>query len=219
MNLNKTLCAASIVGIVVFSSISEAQQFQAEPIVRNPALREELLKRLEWDQETRQAVVESAAKSLNGQPDALLVRDMRERNQANQEWLVAYLAERPWPSFSEVGEDGAHAAWMIAHHADSDRLFQRKCLELMQKLYDTNQREVSAVNLAYLKDRVRVANGLTQLYGTQVRIKNGVFEPVEVDKPELLERRRADLGLQSMEDYLRKLQLNYARARGNTQNR
>lgn len=220
MNLNKTLCAISVTGLVVLSSIAVGQQFQAEPTVRNPALREELLKRMEWDQETRKAVVDSAAKSFNGQPDALLVRDMRERNEANREWLAAYLAEHPsWPTHTEVGEDGAHAAWIIAHHADSDRIFQRNCLRLIQRQFELDAKEVSAVDLAYLKDRVRVASGMKQLYGTQVRIRNGNFEPVEIDQPEKLALRRANLGLQSMEDYLNRLRLNYARARGNTQNR
>lgn len=219
MNLNRTLCAVSLTGIVVLSSVTFGQQFQAAPTVQSPALREELLKRMEWDQETRKAVVESVANSFNGQPDRLLLRDMQERNDANREWLAAYLVDHSWPTFSEVGEDGAHAAWIIAHHADSDRAFQHSCLGMMNELYELKPDEVSAIDLAYLRDRIRVASGLKQFYGTQVRIRNGIFEPVEIDRPELLERRRANLGLQSMEDYLQSLQLNYARARGTTQNR
>jgi hypothetical protein len=30
-----------------------------------------------------------------------------------------------------VGEDGAHAAWLLAQHADRDPAFQRRCLDLL----------------------------------------------------------------------------------------
>jgi hypothetical protein len=51
----------------------------------------------------------------------------------NLAWLKEVVAEVGWPGQSMVGEDGAHAAWLLAQHADQDPAFQRRCLELLPK--------------------------------------------------------------------------------------
>ena len=49
----------------------------------------------------------------------------------NLAWLKRVVTEVGWPGRSAVGEDGAHAAWLLVQHADRDPAFQRKCLELV----------------------------------------------------------------------------------------
>ena len=49
----------------------------------------------------------------------------------NLAWLKEVVAEVGWPGQSMVGEDGAHAAWLLAQHADQDPAFQLRCLELL----------------------------------------------------------------------------------------
>jgi hypothetical protein len=49
----------------------------------------------------------------------------------NLAWLKETVAEVGWPGRSMVGEDGAHAAWLLAQHADRDPAFQRRCLDLV----------------------------------------------------------------------------------------
>jgi Family of unknown function (DUF6624) len=63
-----------------------------------------------------------------------------------------------------VGGDGAHAAWLLARHADQDPAFQRRCLELLTQAVASG--EAAKIELAYLTDRV-LAEGKPQEYGTQ----------------------------------------------------
>lgn len=219
MNWTNRLCVTTIVTLVALASSTAVAQNFSEPDVTMPGLRDRLIDRMEIDQKARRAVMDSIARSVDGRPNAELVNDMRDVNTINKRWLSDYLADHPWPSITEVGKDGAHAAWIIVQHADQDRVFQRECLTRMRNMYDTTPREINVVDLAYLTDRVRVATGKPQLYGTQVMIRDGQFKPVEIEKPEELDVRRESLGLQSMDDYLFALRQNYARSRGNTTNR
>jgi hypothetical protein len=73
-------------------------------------LRAELLRRVETDQVAR--------KALDGEA-------MRDADGENLPWLKGVIAAHGWPGASLVGTDGAHAAWLLAQHADADPAFQR----------------------------------------------------------------------------------------------
>ena len=68
----------------------------------------------------------------------------------------------------------ARKAWLLVQHADADVKFQRRCLDLMARL---PKGEVSISNLAYLTDRVLLAEGKKQLYGTQFTSVDGKWQP------------------------------------------
>jgi hypothetical protein len=63
------------------------------------ALRAELLRRVEKDQDARKA------------PN---FDRMREVDAENLPWLKAVVAESGWPGSSLVGVDGAHAMWLMS---------------------------------------------------------------------------------------------------------
>ncbi len=56
-------------------------------------------------------------------------------------------------------------------------------------------------NIAYLEDRVRVAQGRPQLYGTQFDDPGVNFGPKEVQDRINLDKRRLKVGLSSFADY------------------
>ena len=76
-------------------------------------------------------------------------------------------------------------------------------LELMKPLVDSG--EVSAVNVAYLTDRVRMHEGKPQVYGTQFRRSNGHWEPYPIEDPDRVDERRAALGLPTLAEYKKQL--------------
>src|SRR5689334_4031878 len=115
------------------------------------ALRAELLRRMEKDQEARLV------------PDEGRVG---EAGAENLPWLKRLVAERGWPGSSLVGVDGAHAMWLLAQHADADPAFQRHCLGLLAAAVEAG--EASRVDQAYLTDRVLLHEGEQQVYGTQL---------------------------------------------------
>jgi Family of unknown function (DUF6624) len=81
----------------------------------------------------------------------------------NLAWLKDVIAEVGWPGRSMVGKDGAHAAWLLAQHADRDPAFQRRRLDLVTQAAARGQ--ASPAELAYLTDRGLLAEGKSQEYG------------------------------------------------------
>ncbi len=97
-----------------------------------------------------------------------------------------------WPGHRLVGADGAHAAWLLVQHAPED--VQEECLPLLADAVARG--DASAVDLAYLTDRVLMHRGEPQLHGTQYRqVRDGVLELWPVRDPAGLDERRAALGL------------------------
>jgi CubicO group peptidase (beta-lactamase class C family) len=97
-----------------------------------------------------------------------------------------------------VGGDGASAAWLLAQHADQDRPFQREVLAHIEKLMATG--EAGRKDYAYLYDRVHEP----QRYGTQGTCVDGKrWEPREIEDAANVDRRRAEVGLPSMAEYVK----------------
>lgn len=121
----------------------------------------------------------------------------------NREELRAIIKRFGWPGRSLVGEPAAHAAWLIAQHADEDLPFQKDCLKLMESAPDG---EVSRHDLAFLTDRVLLASGKKQLYGTQFAQVGRGFLPQPMDDAKKVEARRRKIGLPPLAQYARELQ-------------
>ena len=163
----------------------------------NEKLRAELLEMMARDQTLRGA--------LGASQDSELVKQLLETDAVHTARFKEILHVHGWPSFSLVGNDGAQAAWIVAQHADADRNFQRNCLELMRVA--VNAGEADAQLLAYLTDRVRVALQQPQVYGTQMRVlDDGHLEPFEIGDADRVDERRAEIGLESMVEYRKKMQ-------------
>jgi hypothetical protein len=111
-------------------------------------------------------------------------------------------AKYGWPGRSLVGTEAAAAAWLMIQHSDTDVAFQRAALEAMKKLPPC---EVVPTHLAELTDRVLLNKGKKQLYGTMlVRIANGTLVPKPIEDEANVDKRRAELGLLPLAEYLRR---------------
>ncbi|HEU5384690.1 MAG TPA: TFIIB-type zinc ribbon-containing protein [Streptosporangiaceae bacterium] len=148
-------------------------------------LRGELLRRVAVDQWARRNLDMAAITAADGE---------------NIPWLKQVVTSVGWPGRSLVSEDGAHAAWLLAQHADSDPGFQRRCLDLLTAAVEDG--EATAVEQAYLTDRVLLAEGKPQEYGTQVIARDGGFQPRNLRDPDHVDERRASVGLGSLTEYL-----------------
>lgn len=150
-------------------------------------LRAELFRRMEKDQVARKALDHEG---------------MREADGENLPWLKAVIAERGWPGASLVGTDGANAAWLLAQHADEDPAFQRQCLDLLTVAVGAG--EATGQQLALLTDRVLLAEGRQQVYGTQLTRRGNAWVPRDLGDPEDVDARRAAAGLEPLAEYLRR---------------
>lgn len=148
-----------------------------------PELRGELLRRAERDQHVR--------RTLGDQPSSQQWEQMKDVDADNTSWLEQVVVERGWPGIRLVGVDGAHAAWLLVQHAPLE--CQQRCLPLLQ--HAVEQGDASAVELAYLDDRVRIREHRPQRHGTQWRVEQHGHQLLPLDEPEQLNERRNALGL------------------------
>ncbi|HEV3146532.1 MAG TPA: DUF6624 domain-containing protein [Gemmataceae bacterium] len=184
----------------------------------NSELREELQKRLKEDQAARMAIVEWMKKQQFNDPEKLkkmddepIVKKLLEIDHANTKWLKDVVEKHGWPCRSMVGDDGAHSAWLLVQHADKDHEFQKKCLELMKALAPKG--EVARSDLAYLTDRILVAENKKQIYGTQFHNVNGKMEPVPIEDEANVDKRRQEAGLPTMAEYRQIVEKTYTQKR------
>jgi hypothetical protein len=154
------------------------------------AIAEEIVKMSEVDQQMRKS----------GQWDPSF-------DVANTQRMKEIVEHIGWPTRSMVGVHASEMAWLLIQHADHDRAFQKMCLALMKT---QAAGEVSPANIAYLEDRVRVAEGRPQLYGTQFYADEaGNFGPRPIEDPDHVDERRQAVGLKPFSDYAREVEQSY----------
>jgi hypothetical protein len=167
--------------------------------MKDAELAAELIARMDRDQEARARV--QARVVVDEQWSAVHAIDTE-----NTAWLKTVLDRIGWPRRSDVGEQGALAAWLLAQHADLDPDFQRRCLSLLDAA--VRDGEAKASHLAYLTDRVRRGRGEPQLYGTQFWYgpeSKGRLEPQPIEDVARLDERRRSVGLEPFAEYERQM--------------
>src|SRR5262245_52056866 len=117
---------------------------------------------------------------------------------ANAAHLREIIREYGWPTTALVGEDGTKAAHRIAQHSINHPDFMRECCALIKVASDRG--EVPPEQFAYIDDRIRVYEGLAQLYGTQWCGGVNGIEPHPVDNWDAVNQRRRKLGLPTLEE-------------------
>ncbi|AGC42596.1 hypothetical protein MYSTI_01248 [Myxococcus stipitatus DSM 14675] len=172
------------------AAAAEAKLYEAA----NPELRDELLRRMDEDQEARQALMASNFK------DEAAQAKLREVDSRNTVWLKGIIAKVGWPGHEVVGVRGSFAAWLLVQHADQDVAFQSEVLPMLEKAVARG--EGSAKNLAYLTDRVAVNTGKPQRYGTQLEEVNGRMVAKTLEDPAGVDERRKAVGLGTLEEYI-----------------
>lgn len=133
--------------------------------------------------------------------DEVLRRELIRRAQqpaapGNADHLWDVLDEyEAWPGIRLVGDDGEQAAWLIAQLGDTD--LQRRCLEHLEVAVDNG--DAPPGHLACLVDRVRMADGKPQVYGSQwVVAADGTLAPWPMIDPDAVDARRERMGLQPL---------------------
>jgi hypothetical protein len=179
-----------------------------QELVKDEKLRQELQRRMEADQEARKPMFALMQKYKGVDPEEIKkknelpeVKRMNEIDHENTERMKQIVKEFGWPGKSLVGTDGANAAWLLVQHADHDRAFQKQCLELLQD--GVKKAEATGEQLAYLTDRVRLGERKKQVYGTQVQLVDGKFRPYPIENEAEVDKRRKDVGLSPLADYLK----------------
>jgi hypothetical protein len=104
--------------------------------------------------------------------------------------------------FNEVGIQSSQYFWFLIQLCDKDPNFQAEVLSEMKRQVDT--KNANASDYAYLVDRVRINTGMPQIYGTQTTYneEKGTNEPKSLLDPENVNKRRAELGIITLEEHI-----------------
>jgi hypothetical protein len=146
-------------------------------------LRVELLNIAERDQQNRRQLGAMMERYGRASPQGDSAARALERDDAP---LLARVREivrtTGWPSAHRVGDDGAHAAWLVIQHAPA--VVQRELLPSIRAVIRSGGGRLG--DLALLEDVVLIADGHPQMYGTRLRysVKGGpsTLEPI-FDEP------------------------------------
>ncbi|MCF8450282.1 MAG: hypothetical protein K9G49_10475 [Taibaiella sp.] len=116
----------------------------------------------------------------------------------NLKKVTAILEQYGWPGADLVGEEGAATVFLVIQHADLKT--QDKYLPSMREA--VKKGIASPASLAMLEDRVALRHGKKQIYGSQVTSDaNGDYLAPLAD-PDNVDKRRAEVGLGPLADYL-----------------
>jgi hypothetical protein len=159
-----------------------------------PKVTDEILKLIEIDQDMREGPDEDWDDSVDLQ---------------NTEAMKRIVASIGWPTTSKVGEEASREASLLVRHADHDPEFQKECLLLMQAEPES---EVTLKDRAFLEDRIRVNLKQGQVYGTQMNEERDrvtgeliAYKPKLIEIPESVDKRRALMGLEPLEEYVKEI--------------
>jgi hypothetical protein len=157
-----------------------------------PELRAELQRRFEEDQRERQLLVANSK-------DRKILAAVQHMDADNLVWIKNLSAGTGIPTIAQVGESGVHWTWLLVQHADDDPQFQLS----VQPVFAQRQAagELPADDLARLTDRVLLAAGKPQRFGTQFDWLSGRFKPKGIVNVPDIESNRSSLGLMPLADY------------------
>ncbi len=116
----------------------------------------------------------------------------------NTLFLKKIIKKYGWPTISMVGQQASDAAWLLVQHADHDTKFQEYCLNLIKTI---PKKEINQSHIAYLEDRVLVAKGLPQKYGTQFFGIGKDLKPRQIEDKKNVDKRRAKMNLSKFAEY------------------
>lgn len=169
---------------------------------QNPDLAFEINAMAMADQEVRNRIFN---KSKNGQASFSKseIEEMSSMDHANTQRMKSIVKTYGWPTIAMVGKEASSNAWLLVQHADQEPKFQAYCLTLLSPLVKSG--EIKVTDYAYLFDRVAIAEGRPQRYGTQAQMGKTGFFISPVENPRTVDKIRKAAGMPSLEEYLKVL--------------
>ena len=128
------------------------------------------------------------------------------KDSINQIKVTAILDKYGWLGTDVIGEKGNSALFLVIQH--SNLKTWEKYLPMMREAVINGK--ASGSELALLEDRTALAEGKKQTYGSQIGIdKEGHYFVLPLEDPDNVDKRRASVGLTSMEFYLSNWELKW----------
>ena len=140
-------------------------------------------------------------------PPKELLEKMIKIDNSNTVRLKTIIKKHSWVTKDLVGVKGVGAAFLVIQHSP-DVAFKEKMLPYLKQSY-LNGEGVSGQQVALLTDRVLIAQGKKQIYGTQANVTEGkvVFSPIEDETN--VDKRREKMKMLPLDFYLKIMEKMY----------
>ena len=119
----------------------------------------------------------------------------------NQELIISIIEKCGMPTLNEVNQEQMDAIWLGLQH--TEKKYRIKYFPLIEKAVKNG--DLSKEQYALMKDRILMDEGKPQIFGSQ--IKNGKL--YDLEEPETVNERRQEMGLEPIEDYLKRLDITF----------
>ena len=119
----------------------------------------------------------------------------------NQELVISIIEKCGMPTLKEVDQKQMDAIWLGLQHSTKE--IRKKYFPQVEKAVKNG--DLSKGQYALMKDRMLMDEGKPQIYGSQ--IENGKLYKLE--NPKTVNERRKDMGMESIEDYLKRFNLTF----------
>lgn len=130
----------------------------------------------------------------------------KEITAGNFKEMEALLQKNGWPTYSTVGKLAADSPLLVINHHPKEEI-RIKYLEQIKDACLEN--EGSCFEYAKIQDRILVNTEKPQLFGMQFTYdKDRNRMPFPILKPEFVDKRRAEIGLEPLKTYLKR-KINY----------
>lgn len=122
-------------------------------------------------------------------------KKQRKIDEENLKIVEDILDKYGWLSSDQVGDKASYALFLVIQHAN---------LDIKLKYYDLIKKSVDKIDFAFFEDRVLLEEGKKQLYGTQLKYIDDKYELEEIEDIDNLDKRRKEVGLEPIKEYLKK---------------
>ncbi len=152
------------------------------------------------DQNIRRQIIKNEYRHKIEAMKALL-KTIREKDSLNVVKVKNILDERGWLGPDVIGEQRNKTLFLVIQHAELET--QVKYLPMLKAA--VKKGNAKAKSLALLEDRIAIAQGKPQIYGSQLKGNTiGEYYVSPIMDPEHVAKRRAAVGLGPLADYLRR---------------
>ena len=99
------------------------------------------------------------------------------------------------------------AIWLVFQHADNTN--RKKYFPLLKE--SAKNGDLNRSNIALMEDRILMIDGKPQIYGSQIsqNSKTKKWELYNLENPEFVDKRRAEVGLGSLSDYVKQWNIEF----------
>lgn len=136
-----------------------------------------------------------------------LWKEIRFQDSVNLIKVKKIISTHGWPGPDKAGERGAKTIFLVIQHADS--LTQVTYLPILREAVKKGKARTQ--DLALLEDRILTKQGKKQIYGSQLTQSGSKGKPVffRIEDETNVNKRRAAVGLEPIEDYAKRFGIIY----------